>query len=132
MAITLTTNARNAACNGIVDLVDAGAGAGTIEIKTAASTVAGTSEAATLTFADPAFGNAATGVASLASAMTDDTAATGGTASDYTVFDSNGAAVWQGSVTATAGGGDLELSSVTIGAGDTVSISTFTLTVPAS
>lgn len=130
MAITLTTNARNAACDAIVDLVDAGAGAGTLEIKSAASTVAGTSEVATVTFADPAFGAAATGVASLASAMTDDTNATGGTASDYTVFDSNNVAVWQGAVATS--GSDLNLSSTTIGAGDTVSISTFTLTVPAS
>lgn len=129
MAITLTTNARNASCDAIVDLVDAGAGAGTIEIKSAASTVAGTSEVATLTFSDPAFGNAATGVAT-ASAITDDTNATGGTASDYTVFDSNSAAVWQGAVSTS--GSDLNLSSTTIGAGDTVSISSFTLTVPAS
>lgn len=129
MAITLTANARNAACDGIVDLVDAGAGAGTLEIKTAASTVAGTSEAATLTFTDPAFGAAAAGVAT-ASAITDDTNATGGTASDYTVFDSNSAAVWQGSVSTS--GADLNLSSTTIGASDTVSISSLTLTVPAS
>ena len=130
MAITLTTAARNAACDAIVDLVDAGAGAGTLEIKSAASTVAGTNEVATLTFADPAFGAAATGVASLASAMTDDTSATGGTATDYTVFDSNNNAVWQGAVSTS--GSDLNLSSTTIGAGDTVSVSTFTLTVPAS
>ena len=30
MAVTLTTAARNAACNAIVDLIDAGAGAGTL------------------------------------------------------------------------------------------------------
>lgn len=129
MAITLTTNARDAAANAIVDLVDAGAGAGTIEIKSAASTVAGTNEVATLTFSDPAFGNSSTGTAS-ASAITSDTNATGGTAAAYTVFDSNSAAVWQGSVSTT--GADLNLSSTTIGAGDTVSISSFTLTVPAS
>lgn len=130
MAITLTTNARNAACNAIVDLVDAGAGAGTLEIKSAASTVAGTNEVATLTFADPAFGNAATGVASLAAAMTDDTNATGGTAAAFTIFDSNSVAVLQGAVATS--GSDLNLSSTTIGAGDTVSISAFTVTVPAS
>lgn len=129
MAITLTTNARNGACDGIVDLVDAGTGAGTIEIKSAASTVAGTSEVATLTFSATAFGAAATGTAT-AAAITDDTSATGGTASDYTVFDSAGTAVWQGSVSTS--GADLNLSSTTIGAGDTVSISSFTLTVPAS
>lgn len=130
MAITLIAATQNAACDAIVDLVDGGAGAGTLEIKSAASTTAGTSEVATLTFASPAFGNASAGTASLASAMTNDTNATGGTASDYTVFDSNGTAIWQGKVATS--GSDLNLSSTTIGAGDTVSISTFTLTVPAS
>ena len=129
MAITLTANAQNAACDGIVDLVDAGTGAGTIEIKSAASTVAGTNEVATLTFSDPAFGAASSGTAT-ANAITDDTNATGGTASDYTVFDSGSTAVWQGAVATS--GSDLNLSSTSIGAGDTVSISSFTLTVPAS
>lgn len=129
MAITLTAAARNAACNAIVDLIDAGTGAGTIEIKSAASTVAGTSEVATLTFSDPAFGDAASGVAT-ASAITDDTSATGGTAGFFTIFDSNDVAVMQGTVATS--GADLNLSSVTIGAGDTVSISSFTVTMPAS
>ena len=128
MAITLNTGARNAACDAIVDLVDV-TGPGTIEIKTAASTVAGTSEAATLTFSATAFGAAATGTAA-ANAITSDTSATGGTVSDYTVFNGAGLAIWQGSVATSLA--DLNLSSVTIGAGDTVSISAFTLTVPAS
>jgi len=129
MAITLTANARNAACNGVVDLVDAGAGAGTIELKSAASTVAGTNEVATCTFSDPAFGAAAAGVAT-ASAITNDTNATGGTAGFFTIFDSNGAAVLQGTVATS--GADLNISSVAIGAGDTVAITSFTVTMPAS
>ena len=63
MAITLTTAAQNAAADAILGLIDAGAGAGTIELKSAASTVAGTNEVATLTFSDPAFGAAASGTA---------------------------------------------------------------------
>lgn len=129
MPIVLPTATRNAACDAIVDLVDGGAAAGTIEIKSAASTTAGTSEVATLTFSDPAFGAAATGVAT-ANSITADSSATGGTASDYTVFDSDGTAIWQGSVGTS--GADLNLSSTSIGEGDTVSISSFTLTVPAS
>lgn len=130
MALTLQTSVRNAMCDAMVDLVDGGAGAGFVEIKSAASTVQGTSEVATVTFADPAFGAASTGAASLASAMTDDTSATGGTASDFTVFDSNNAALWQGSVSTS--GADINLSSTTIGAGATVSITSWTVTVPAS
>lgn len=129
MPIVLTTATRNAACDAIVDLVDGGTTAGTIEIKSAASTTSGTSEVATLTFSDPAFGAAATGVAT-ANSITADSSATGGTASDYTVFDSDGTAIWQGSVGTS--GADLNLSSTSIGASDTVSISSFTLTVPAS
>ncbi len=37
MAVTLETSARNAACDAIVDLVDAGAGAGTLSLKPAAA-----------------------------------------------------------------------------------------------
>jgi hypothetical protein len=129
MAITLTTAARNAAADAIVDLIDAGASAGTIELKSAASTVAGTNEVATLTFSDPAFGAAASGTAT-ASPITDDTNATGGTASHFTIFDSDSNAVLQGAVSTS--GADLNLSSVTIGAGDTVSISSFTMTMPAT
>ena len=129
MAITLETSARNAACDAVVDLIDAGAGAGTLEITSADSSVAGTSEVATCTFSDPAFGAASSGTAT-ASAITDDTSATGGTASHFTIFDSNSAAVMRGTVAAS--GADLNLSSVSIGAGDTVSITSFTVTMPAS
>lgn len=120
---------RSAACDAIVDLVDGGAGAGTLEIKSADSSVAGTNEVATLTFADPAFGNASNGVASLASAMTDDTNATGGTAATFTIFDSNSVAILRGTVGTS--GADINISSTTIGAGDTVSISALSVTVPA-
>lgn len=129
MAITLQTSARNAACDAIVGLIDAGAGAGTIEIKSLASTVSGINEVATLTFSDPAFGGASSGTAT-ASAISDDTNATGGTAAAFTVFDSDSNPIFQGTVSTS--GADLNLSSTTIGAGDTVSITSFTVTMPAS
>lgn len=133
MVVVLTSNARNAACDAIVDLIDAGAGAGYLELKSAPSTTGGTpganNEVATLTFSDPAFGAASTGVAT-ASAITDDTSATGGTANDATFFDSNNVAVLQCDVAAAAS--DINLSSISIGAGDTVSITSLTVTVPAS
>jgi len=128
MGITLTDNARNAAVNGIVDLIDV-SGPGTLEIKSSASTVAGTAELAILTFSVTAFGDGASGVAT-AGTIVSETSANAGTAGFYTVFDGVGAAVWQGLVATAAS--DLNLSSVSIGAGDTVSISAFTLTVPAS
>lgn len=128
MAVTLETAARNAACDAIVDLIDAG-GAGTLEIKSADSSVAGTNEVATVTFSATAFGAAATGVATAAS-ITDDTSATGGTAATFTIFSGAAAPILRGSVGTS--GQDINLSSVTIGAGDTVSITALTVTVPAS
>lgn len=131
MAITLETDTRNAACDAIVGLVDDGAGAGTLELKSADSPVAGTNEVATLTFSDPAFGNAAAGVATN-NTITDDSNAAGGTAATFTIFDSDSNSIFRGSVTATGGGGDIEISSVAIGASDTVEVSSLTVTMPAS
>jgi hypothetical protein len=125
VAVILGTTARNAACNAIVDLVDGGSGAGTIVMQTTAG-----AEAATLTFSDPAFGNAATGVAT-ASAITADSHATGGTVTHAHFNDSDATSVLECTVTATGGGGDITLSSVAIGVGDTVSLSALTVTVPA-
>ncbi|HJY38012.1 MAG TPA: hypothetical protein VJ299_11120 [Steroidobacteraceae bacterium] len=121
---TISTAARNAACDAVVDLIDAGAAAGNLVFRTA-----GDVEVATLPFSDPAFGAAATGVAS-ASTITSDTNATGGTTTKATLEDSDANAV----ITATVGtsGSDINLSSTTIGAGDTVSVSSLTVTMPAS
>jgi hypothetical protein len=126
MGITLTTAARNAACNALVDLLDVGStdANGDLVIMTS-----GDVEVATLALSNPAFGAAATGVAT-ASAISDDTSATGGTAALHKMQDRDNTEVWRGTVG--AGSGDLSLTSVTIGAGDTVSVSSYTLTVPAS
>ena len=121
---TLTTAARDAACNAVVDLVDAGPAAGTLEFQTS-----GGVEVATLTFSDPAFGASSTGVAT-ASAITSDTSATGGTTTKALFKDSTGTEV----LTATVGtsGTDIIISNTVVGAGDTVSVSSLTVTMPAS
>jgi len=121
---TLETSARNAACDAIVDLIDAGAGAGTLQFETS-----GDVEVATLTFSDPAFGNAASGTAT-ASAITEDSNATGGTIAQASAYDSNAAKVIE--FTCGTSGADINLSSLSITAGDTVSCSSLTITVPAS
>lgn len=120
----LEGTARNAACDAIVDLIDAGAAAGTLVFQTSADV-----EVATLTFSDPAFGGAAAGVAT-ANAITADTDATGGTVAQASAFDSDGNKVVE--FTVGTSGADINLSSLTIGAGDTVSVSSLTVTVPAS
>lgn len=130
MAITLTNAAAKAMCDALVDLVDVGAGTnGTI-----AGYTSGNSEVFTCTFATTAFGAATTASPSVATAatITDDTSATGGdlTGGYHRVNDQDGTEVWRGSVGTS--GADLNLSSLVIGAGDTVSISSYTVSVPTS
>ena len=121
MAVILETVARNAACDAVVDLLDGG----TIEFQTSGSV-----EVATLTLGTPAFGAASVGTAT-ANAIGSDTSATGGTISKAVFKNAATAAQFTVSVTATGGGGDIELSSVSIGSGDTVAISSYTHTQPA-
>lgn len=121
---TLTVVARNAACNGTVDLLDGG---GTLVFETGTGV-----EVATCGLSVPAFGAATSGTAT-ANAISSDTNATGGTVSQATFYDSQAtpAPIWTVTVTATGGGGDIEMSSTSVGAGDTVSVSSYTHTQPA-
>ena len=128
MVVVLPNNVRDAACDAIVDLCDVSP-PGSIELKSSASTVAGTNEVATLPFPNPAFGASSAGVAT-AGTIVDDTNATGGTANDATFFDGAGLNVLQCDVAAS--GSDINLSSITIGATDTVQITSLTVTVPVS
>jgi hypothetical protein len=126
MAVTHPTLVRNAIADLVVDGIDAGAGAGKLLITT---TSTGTT-VATLTFSDPAFGTSTGGVAT-ASAITDSTSTgtVGGTAAKAVFTTSTGLQKIYCSVGTT--GADINLSSVTISAGDTVSISSLTYTAPA-
>ena len=130
MALTLPTATRNAACDAVVDLVDAGTtnASGQIVFRTS-----GDVEVATLPMSNPAFGNAGASVAGRAdaSAITDDSSATGGTTTKFTLEDRDETEIFEGSVGTS--GEDINLTSTVIGAGDTVSMGTsFTVTMPAS
>lgn len=61
-------------------------------------------------------------------AISDDTNATGGTIAKFKIVDRDNNEVYQGTVTVTSGGGDIELSSLLIAATDTVSLSSLTYT----
>lgn len=122
MAITHSQAAKQAATNAVVDLIDAGSGAGYFTICDGATVLV------TIAFNDPAFGNAdADGVAS---ADTDpalsDTAGDTGDADGFKVYDSDDNLIFSGTVTATGGGGDMTLDNVSIASGQTVTITSFT------
>ncbi|GAA2990703.1 hypothetical protein GCM10017559_08450 [Streptosporangium longisporum] len=136
MATRLPTAARNAAADAVVDLADAGAGAATIEIRTGSQPASANDAAsgtllATFTLADPAFGAASTGVATLAGTPRTTTGVAAGTAGWFRLKDSTGATVLDGAVTATGGGGQLELNTTTISVGVNVEITSGTVTMPA-
>jgi len=124
MAVTHEVAVRNAMADAAVDLLDVGAGAnGTLEFHTA-----GDVEVATLALSATAFGAAAAGVAT-ASAISDDTNATGGTTTKAVFKDQDGNAVINCSVGTS--GEDINLSSNVISAGDTVRVTSLTYTAPA-
>lgn len=130
MAITLSTAARNAACDAIVDLLDAGVGANpTIKIKDASNNVL-----ATIAMdATAAFGSSATGAATATGLpISDASADMTGTATKFDACDTDGTVVFDGTVTATGGGGDIELVTTAIVATQPVEITACTFTMPAS
>ena len=123
MAVTHPTAVRDIIANAVVDSIDVG-GAGSLIFQTS-----GDVEVATLTFSATAFGASSSGTAT-ASAITSDTSATGGTVAKFKI--QNGSAADAGFAGAVStSGSDINLSSLAVGAGDTVSISSLTYTAPA-
>jgi len=126
MGLTLTTAARNAACDAIVDLFDGGTTDANGDLVFMTS---GDVEVATLALANPAFGAASVGVAT-ANAIADDTNATGGTVALFKLQNRDNTEVIRGTVAVS--GGDINLSSLAVGATDTVQMTSLTVTMPAS
>jgi hypothetical protein len=131
----ISTAARDAACDAIVDLVDGGAGAGTIEIRTGAppatpATADSGTLLGTLTLSDPAFGAASTGTATANSITSDSTADASGDAGHFRVKDSSGNVIMQGTAGEAADSADLTFDEKSIVAGGVIAITSFTVTVP--
>lgn len=132
----LSNAARSGACNGIVDLIDAGAAGGTIKVYTGtqptdADTAVG-AQTLLVTFtldATAAFGAASNGVASLdvSPAITAVAGATG-TAAWFRCADSDGNTVFDGSVGTSSA--DLVMNTVSITSGNTCEVSSLTVTIP--
>ena len=138
MTTRIANGAAAAAVNAVVDLLDAGAGAGYIEVRTGAQpasvgTAASGTLLATLTLSDPAFGAATSAnpsVATAAAVTSDTNVDATGTAGWFRAYDSNDVAVIDGSVTATGGGGDMTFDSVSFIAGGTAALTSWTVSLP--
>jgi hypothetical protein len=127
----ITIAARNAAGKALTDLLNTGS----IQIRTGASpgvdSVATGTLLATLPLAAAAFGAWSAGSASAGAITQDASADATGTAGYFRALTSGGAAVIDGTVTVTAGGGDMELNSVSIVAAATVDITSWVINHPA-
>ena len=125
MAVTHPVAVRTAIADFVVDQLDLNTPPGKLIMQTAGSVTV-----ATLTFANPAFGAAAAGTAT-ANAIVADTNAVGGTVAKAELRQGGATPIILCSVTATGGGGDIQLNSVVISAGQQVSITSLTYSAPA-
>jgi len=132
MGFRLAVAARNAAANAAIDLLDAG----TIKIYTGAqptnpdTAIGAVTLLATFTLADPAFSTAVAGVKTIDATPTLETVGVAaGTAAWFRAADSTGAAVCDGTVSATGGGGNLEINTTTVSVDLALSITGGTVTM---
>ena len=123
MAVLLTS-ARDTACNSIVDMIDTG-GAGTLELVVSSSGLV----VASIGFSATAFGASSVGVATANVPIVDTSADVGGTVDAYYMKAGTGETIMSGDV-GTAGQ-DIVLNTNVITMGDSVTISSLTVTVPA-
>jgi hypothetical protein len=97
------------------------------------TSLSGNTVLASLLMSNPAFGSASDtnpGASVTASAISDDTAADAtGTATFFRILDRNNVARVQGTVTATGGGGELQLNSTAIQANALVKVTSLVMTL---
>lgn len=131
----MTTRVSDAFRNAEVAAGTALLNGGYIEIRTGsqpatvATAVTGTL-LGTLPLSATAFGTPTAGVVTANTITGDSSADATGTAGYFRAFTSGAVAVIDGSITATGGGGDLQLNSVSIVAGGTINVTAWTITQP--
>jgi hypothetical protein len=128
MALTLPTVTRNAIADALDTLINSGGGAGFLEFQTS-----GDVEVATITFDATAFGAASSGTITMASAPKSDTNATGGTMAKFVIRDNGSPSVLILTGSVGTSGQDINFAGgLLVGASDTVELTSFTITCPAS
>ena len=128
MAISYATTLRNSRMDAIKTAIDAGA-AGLLRIYDGSRPATGgaaTNLLAELTFNDPSFPSATSGVITASAITQDSSANASGTATWFRVVDSTGTFVMDGNVGTT--GSDLNLTTVSIVITQPVSVTSFVLT----
>ena len=134
MAFQFSTAARNAA----LDAIETAAGATAILRIRSGAVPANCAAAdsgtilAEMTLPSNWLADAASGSKGILGTWQDLAANAGGTAGHFRVYDNAGATCHiQGTVTATGGGGDMALDNVSIATGQQVTVTAFTISIPA-
>lgn len=135
MTTRIPVGSRSVAVDALIDRLDSGSAAGYIEVRTGAQPSSADAAAtgtllATITLGDPAFGAAVNGVKT-ANAIAAVPAAASGTAGWFRAYNSSGVAVLDGSVSLTGGSGDLQFNTTAFQIGTDVTITSWTVTLPA-
>lgn len=131
MAIQLSTTVRNARLDTIESTIGTSA---ILRIRTGAAPAnCATADSGTvlaeMTLPSDWMAAASGGSKALSGTWQDASANAAGTAAHFRIYDSGGTTCHlQGTVTATSGGGDMELNNTSIAIGQTVTITSFTLT----
>ena len=122
MTVSHSTNMRNS----LADNVDATINSGSTDAQGDFVVMDGTTDLAEFNLQDPAFGAASSGVITLQGTTLTTTAGTAGTADTFEIRDKNNAMQVTGSVTATGGGGDVEIDNTSINSGQQVDLTSLT------
>ena len=126
MALTHSTAMRNVLADAVDTAINTGSGTATLVIKDSSTVLA------TINLQNPAFGASSSGTITLAGVPLEDASADGtGTADSFDIEDRDGTVVVSGTVTATSGGGDIELDNTSINATQSVAITSLTYSAPA-
>jgi hypothetical protein len=130
----LTTATQNAGADAVVDRIDLNSPPGTIEIRSGTQPASANDAAtgtllAVLTFSNPAFGAASSGVATASTITSDTNADNTGTATWARIKQGGGTTVFD--IDVGTSGASLNLNTTSIVAAGTVSITSFTVTQPA-
>lgn len=120
MSITHLTALRTILADAVDAHVNTGAGTAVLRIRD------GSTALVNFDLSNPAFGNAVSGVITLADTPNAETAIADGEADNFQVINRNGDVSFSGSVSASGMGGDIEATNVNIANGQDVSLESFT------
>lgn len=127
MTVNHSTNTRNA----LADQVDTQVNAGGTDAQGDLVLQDNTTDLVEFNLQDPAFGAASSGTITLQGTTLTATAGTSGTADTFEIRDKDNNMQVNGSVTATGGGGDIEIDNTSINSGQDVDLTSLTYDAPA-